>query len=312
MTKDTIARIIAEHGAIVSSTDIARRYKISVPTVQRLFKKVSPASMQLDEAISIDEFKGDVGAKFQVVINSLTRHCCLNILADRTSEILYQQLLEYPLEERLKVKLVSIDLSASFRSMVKACFPNAQLTADKFHTVRMVNEALNRIRRKLQETLPKEQRKYFKRSKHLMLMREKHLLKDTDRTALQVMLNYSNELSAAYAMKELYFNLMDSRDSREFSIRLRRFQQVVNKQQIKPFLTLLNTTLQWKTEILHAIATGYNNGFTEGCNTTIKNLKRIGYGFRNFENFKRRILYLLNNPLRKRVRKIREGTEICA
>ena len=312
MTKDTIARIIAEHGAIVSSTDIARRYKISVPTVQRLFKKVSPASMQLDEAISIDEFKGDVGAKFQVVINSLTRHCCLNILADRTSEILYQQLLEYPLEERLKVKLVSIDLSASFRSMVKACFPNAQLTADKFHTVRMANEALNRIRRKLQETLPKEQRKYFKRSKHLMLMREKHLLKDTDRTALQVMLNYSNELSAAYAMKELYFNLMDSRDSREFSIRLRRFQQVVNKQQIKPFLTLLNTTLQWKTEILHAIATGYNNGFTEGCNTTIKNLKRIGYGFRNFENFKRRILYLLNNPLRKRVRKIREGTEICA
>ena len=268
--------------------------------------------MQLDEAISIDEFKGDVGAKFQVVIISLTRHCCLNILADRTSEILYQQLLEYPLEERLKVKLVSIDLSASFRSMVKACFPNAQLTADKFHTVRMANEALNRIRRKLQETLPKEQRKYFKRSKHLMLMREKHLLKDTDRTALQVMLNYSNELSAAYAMKELYFNLMDSRDSREFSIRLRRFQQVVNKQQIKPFLTLLNTTLQWKTEILHAIATGYNNGFTEGCNTTIKNLKRIGYGFRNFENFKRRILYLLNNPLRKRVRKIRENTEICA
>lgn len=108
MTKDTIARIIAEHGAIVSSSDIARRYKISVPTEQRLFRKVSPASMQLDEAIFIDEFKGDVGAKFQVAINSLTRHCCLNILADRTSEILYQQLLEYPLEERLKVKLVSI------------------------------------------------------------------------------------------------------------------------------------------------------------------------------------------------------------
>ena len=91
-------------------------------------------------------------------------------------------------------------------------------------------------------------------------------------------------------MKESYFNLMDSGDSHEFSIRLRHFQQVADKQQIKPFLTLLNTTLQWKTEILHTIATDYNNGFTKGCNTTIKNLKRIGYGFRNFENFKRRIL----------------------
>ena len=312
MTKDTIARIIAEHGSLVSSTDIARRYKIAVPTVQRLFKQISPASMQLDEAISIDEFKGDVGAKFQVVINSLTRHCCLNILEDRTSEILYQQLLEYPLEERLRVKLVSIDLSASFRSMVKACFPNAQLTADKFHTVRMANEALNWVRRKVQETLPKDQRKQFKGSKYLTLTREKNLTKDTDRTALQVMLNYSDELSAAYAMKELYFDLMDSKDSNDFSIRLRRFQQAVERQQIKPFLTLLKTTLQWKTEIIHAIATGYNNGFTEGCNTTIKNLKRIGYGFRNFENFKRRILYLLNNPIRRSVRKIREDKGICS
>ena len=126
------------------------------------------------------------------------------------------------------------------------------------------------------------------------------------------MLNYSDELSAAYAMKELYFDLMDSKDSNDFSIRLRRFQQAVERQQIKPFLTLLKTTLQWKTEIIHAIATGCNNGFTEGCNTTIKNLKRIGYGFRNFENFKRRILYLLNNPIRRSARKIREDKGICA
>lgn len=201
MAKDTIARIIAEHGSLVSSTDIARRYKIAVPTVQRLFKQISPASMQLDEAISIDEFKGDVGAKFQVVINSLTRHCCLNILEDRTSEILYQQLLEYPLEERLRVKLVSIDLSASFRSMVKACFPNAQLTADKFHTVRMANEALNWVRRKVQETLPQKQRKQFKGSKYLLLTREKNLTKDTDRTALQVMMS-RYEMAAIVARAE--------------------------------------------------------------------------------------------------------------
>ena len=52
----------------------------------------------------------------------------------------------------------------------------------------MANEALNRIRRKLQETVPKEQRKYFKRSKRLMLMLEKHQVKDKDRTTLQVMI----------------------------------------------------------------------------------------------------------------------------
>ena len=312
MTRDMIAQIIAAHGTLISSADIARRYKVSTSTVQRLFQKVSPISWQMDEVISIDEFKGDTGAKFQVVINSLSKRRCLNILEDRSREILYAKILEYPLKERLKVKLVSIDLSASFRCMLQACFPNAALTADKFHTVRMANDALNTIRKNVQEQLPKEQRIYFKRSKYLLLRRDKNLIKEEDRTALQVMLNYSDRLSAAYAMKEAYFDLMDSKDSKAFTRKLKSFQMAVEKQELKPFLTLLKTTLRWKKEIIHAIATGYNNGFTEGCNTTIKNLKRLAYGFRNFDNFKRRILYLLNNPARCSLRKGSRKAEICA
>ena len=38
--------------------------------------------------------------------------------------------------------------------------------------------------------------------------------------------------------------------------------------------------------------------YTEGCNNTIKVLKRVCYGFRNFENFRRRILFILNNEER--------------
>jgi hypothetical protein len=71
----------------------------------------------------------------------------------------------------------------------------------------MANDALDTIRKELQNTLPKEQRKYFKRSKHLLLSREKNLKTDNDRTALQIMLNYSDKLSAAYALKEAYFNI---------------------------------------------------------------------------------------------------------
>ena len=146
----------------------------------------------------------------------------------------------------------------------------------------------------------------------MLLRRDKNLIKEEDRTALQVMLNYSDRLSAAYAMKEAYFDLMDSKDSKAFTRKLKSFQMAVEKQELKPFLTLLKTTLRWKKEIIHAIATGYNNGFTESCNTTIKNLKRLAYGFRNFENFKRRILYLLNNPARCSLRKGCRKKEICA
>jgi transposase len=311
MSCKVIAQILKEHGSLTTSTDIARRYKISSPTVQRLFKFVSPASSKLSSAISIDEFKGNAGAKFQVVINDLDNYTCLNILEDRSPDILYAKILAYPLAERLKVKHVSIDLSASFRKMIKECFPVAKITADKFHTARMANDALNTIRKQVQSKLPAEQRRYFKRSRYLMLTREKNLFKEEDQVALQVMLNYSDDLSAAYAMKEVYFDLLDSKDSTQFTQKLKQFQAAVEKQKLSPFQTLLNTTIQWKKEILHGIATGYNNGFTEGCNTTIKNLKRICYSYRNFENFKRRIIYLLNNPDRRKVRKDRGPTEIC-
>ena len=62
---------------------------------------------------------------------------------------------------------------------------------------------------------------------------------------------------------------------------------------------MLGTTQQWKEEIWIGIKTGYNNGFTEGCNNTIKVLKRICYGFRNIINFRRRIIFLLNNKARQ-------------
>lgn len=312
MSKATITSLVNEHGFLSSSTDIARRFNISTTTVQRIFKHIVPASNKLSSAISIDEFKGNAGAKFQVVINDLVNYNCLNIIEDRSPDILYAKILEYPLAERLKVRHVSIDLSPAFKKMVEECFPNAKIAADKFHTVRMANDALDTIRKELQNTLPKEQRKYFKRSKYLLLSREKNLKTDNDRTALQIMLNYSDKLSAAYALKEAYFNIMDSKDSKEFTACLKQFQLAVEKQELKPFQKLLKTTIRWKSEIIHAIATGYNNGFTEGCNTTIKNLKRICYSFRSFVNFKRRIIFLLNNPDRKNQRKHRDSIGFCS
>ena len=292
------AEVIFEHAQLISTCAIAEKHAISATTATRLFRIISPDSSTLDEAISIDEFKGNVGEKFQVVINSLTERKCLNILPARSADKLYEEILKYPLEERMKVKYVSIDLSLSFRKMVQNCFPNAQIIADHFHAVRMANDALDTVRKEVQGKLGKENQKAFKHSRKLLLKREKTLTEE-ERQACAVLLNYSEKLSAAYAMKEAYFQMFESKDGPEFSERLRKFRQATEKQDIKPFRTLLQTTGRWKKELICGISTGLNNGFTEGCNTTIKTLKRVCYGFRNFENFRRRILFILNDEGRR-------------
>ena len=293
-----IAEVIQDHAQLISTCAIAERHDISPTTAARLFHMVSPSSKALDEAISIDEFSGNVDEKFQVVMNSLTKRKCLNILPSRSPDKLYNAIVEYPLEERMKVKYVSIDLSTAFYKMAQACFPNAQIVADHFHAVRMANDALDTVRKEVQSKLGKENRKFFKHSRKLLLKQE-NTLTEEERQACAVLLNYSENLSVTYAMKEAYFQIFESKDGPEFSKRLRKFRQATEKQDRPAFRTLLRTTGRWKKELICGISTGLNNGFTEGCNTTIKTLKRVCYGFRNFENFKRRILFILNDEGRR-------------
>ena len=101
-------------------------------------------------------------------------------------------------------------------------------------------------------------------------------------------------------MKERFFKILESTTEDEFKKRIRIFTAAAEKQNIPAYNKLLKTLRMWKKEIYNAIKyRKYSNGFTEGCNTTIKNLKRVCYSFRNFDNFKRRTIFLLNDPLRK-------------
>ena len=291
--------IIKAHEEVEPTSKIARRFCISPTTVQRIFNMINPAISKLDKAISLDEFHGNAGAKFQVVLNSLTQHKCLNVFSDRSSETLYQEINKaYPITERLKVEHVSIDLSPFFKRLVKDCFPNAQIAADHFHVVRMANDALESVRKEVQANLTTKQRKYFKHSRWLLLKREKDLDSE-DYQALQVLLNFSDKLSAAHAMKEQYFKLFDNKNIVEFNKKLLLFKMAAEKQDIPVFNKLLRTTLKWKKEIIHGITTGLNNGFTEGCNTIIKTIKRVSFGYKKFNIFKKRIIFILNSEDRR-------------
>lgn len=297
-----IKHIVQELADPVPSSLIAYRHGISTTTVMRHFaratKEGTASESSLSAVISLDEFRGNAGAKFQVVVNDLQHRKCCDIIDDRSAATLYDKIRNYPLADRANVELVSIDLSPFFHKLVEECLPNAQIAADKFHAVRLANDALDSIRKEVQSGLDPSQRKWFKNSRRTLLKRE-HKLTHKEHINLSRMFSFSEELTRAHALKEEYCRLFDSTDRADFKERLRRFKEHVLAAGIAPFQRVLKTLEEWKEEIWNGIRTGYNNGFTEGCNNTIKVLKRVCYGFRNFENFRRRILYILNNEARK-------------
>ena len=149
------------------------------------------------------------------------------------------------------------------------------------------------ITRDIQKSLLPATRKYFKRSRKLLTAR-RSTLSDEDKVAVDVMLNFSEKLYQAYALKELFFEFIDPKSSSAAAELLSKWFDACDRLHLPEFKACRRMLKNWKSYILNAFDCPYSNGFTEGCNNGIKTLKRVAFGFHNFHNFRARILLAAN------------------
>lgn len=99
-----------------------------------------------------------------------------------------------------------MDLSTLFRSVAKTMFPEAKIVADKFHVIRVVINSLENVRKRIQKEFHATKRKWFKRSRYLLLKPE-YKLTSEDKIELARMLNSSYDLEKAYVLKERFYEV---------------------------------------------------------------------------------------------------------
>ena len=272
-----------------SMKDVAIDVGVSISGVQRVLR-MAPVSKptRLPEAVSFDEFKGNAGGeRFQCIVTDPLNHRVFDILPSRTVETIQDYLRSFP--NRSEVKYVVMDMNHGFRDAAKTFLPNAKIVIDRFHVVRYCTEAMENVRRSFQKALPKAQRKYFKRSRKLLLAHHNRLIEE-DRAAVDVMLRFSDRLLQAYALKEAFYDFMAAPDRREAERRLDFWLEACDRLNLPEFKSCRKMLANWRPYILNAFDIRLSNGFTEGCNNAIKTLKRLAFGFRNFTAFRARIL----------------------
>jgi transposase len=276
-----------------SRKDIAQRLGVSQSTVARWLQLVDYGKpSQLPKVLSIDEFRGNTEAgKFQCILTSPRDKTIVDILPDRTAA----HILDYfkSFSNRDKVKYMVMDMNKEYLKIAQTLFKNATVVIDRFHVVRYCTWALENVRKRIQKALLPDQRKYFKRSRRLLLAHMTNL-SDENKQAVEHMLLFSRDLREAYLLKETFYRFMNSADSLEAKQRLREFRMFAFTANIPEFNPCLTMLKNWEPYILNAFDCPYSNGFTEGVNNTIKVLKRVAYGYRSFNNFRRRILITLN------------------
>lgn len=100
-------------------------------------------------------------------------------------------------------------MSVLFRSVVKRCFPKAKIIADKYHVVRQVTWALDRVRKEEQKNFSEDRRLHFKHSKKILL-KPSYKLTEYEKEQLGVMLRASEKIREAYLRKVEFEKVMNS------------------------------------------------------------------------------------------------------
>ena len=291
VTSRLVAEIIHAFEKVVPAKEIGWgcHYNVSAMTAMRYFRCVNHKPTELPEVLSLDEFKGNSGGqKYNSIVADPRNHKVIDILPNRYENDLIRYFSQF--ESRKNVKYFVCDMNPHFRQVGKICFKNAVVVADRYHVIRQAYWAMERVRKNEQNKLSTSFRKYFKKSKYL-LMRPIEKLTGEEASKLALMLEISPRLADAYRLKNEFLTVIRSKSSAEGRKKLVDWLSSVEVMDLPEFRDCTKAYHNWFKEILNSMDVPWSNGFIEGCNNKTKVLKRVCFGMRNFRNFRNRILF---------------------
>lgn len=193
------------------------------------------------------------------------------------------------------VRVVALDLTDTYRNGLAPHLAHATRVADPFHVIRVGNRMLDDVRRRVQnETLGHRGRKddpLFRVRKLLLKGYERLDDRGENRMLLGLRMgDPKDEVLGAWLAKESVREVYLTDDPDEAGVLLDKAITACGADEVPEIRTLSHTLSRWREEILNHHRTGASNGPTEGSNFCVKQVKRAGRGFTNFEHYKLRVL----------------------
>jgi len=271
-----------------SFSQVRRELGVGYSSLRRLLEReideeaLAPIVGEDEVSLGIDEHS----FKRQELVHMITevkKRKVLGILRDDRMATLRNFLSKIPQD---KVKEVCIDMKEALRRVVELLFPKAKLVADRFHVIADSNRRMDEARRIEQDVY--RQRKVQIPKKIFLIARER--LTEEGKTKVDKLLNKYPSLKGFYWAKEKIRELYRQESQKEAAKVLDNIIFNLKSSDDGELIRWGNTLKHWREPILNYFDNHTTNGFTEGCNTKIKMLKRISYGLRNAEVYWRKML----------------------
>ena len=276
-------------------TAIAKECDTSITTVLRYCSMITiPKPRTLPTVIGIDEFKGNAeGYQYQVNLTNPDTHEILDILPKRDTQALIRYFASFKHKDRVQVKFIVMDMSIQFKRIMEALFPHAHIICDRYHVCRLVDWAVERVRKREQHKLAAYSR-MLKQNRRVLMKHPDHLT-EAEHIKLCEILRISEDIRKAYALKLSFRKIFSTYGKQGIAAHLTHWLELVKASGLKEFNNFFTSFPAWMTQLTNAFLLPYSNGYTEGTNNKIKVLKRISYGLRHFGRFRVRILLSKKN-----------------
>lgn len=304
ISKEVWSKIAQLHTEKLTNTAIAQRLHISVSAVQRKLEQFTFKEdfSKLPKVLSWDEFSRNKGNLAFIAQDFETRQI-VTILENNRQTTIKNHFFKFPRKVREQVKFVTVDMSGSYIPIIKQLFPYAQIVLDRFHIIQHLSRAMLTTRITIMKSFDKQSLPYRAMKNHWRIFqKDSRKLPDkafysrtfrqtlTLREVVAKTLAFSDELRYYYDLYQLLlFHFQEKRVTEFFGL-IDDNVSVVNS----AFKTVFKTFIKYKTYITNALNYPYSNAKLEATNKLIKDIKRNAFGFRNFKNFKTKILIALN------------------
>lgn len=240
--------------------------------------------------VGLDEKSFMSGQSYISLLNDLDAARVLEVAIGRNeaaAEWLWDSL---SVEQRGRVEAVAMDMAKSFRKVTEKAVPQADIVHDKYHIVSHLNDSVNAVRRAEHKQLLSEGDDTLKGSRWLFVMNSMKMNPQQEAAFADLKFAALNT-SRAWAIKELFLSFWcyhQEGSARKF---FRKWFGWASRCRLKPILKVARMIKKHFENILTYLKHPITNAVSEGLNSKIQTLKANARGFRNFANYRTRILF---------------------
>lgn len=278
----------------VAVAEVLHLHEHTVKDLDKLYmqKWLGKTPRPAPRVIGVDELSIRKGHNYRIVLSDLERGCPIWVGGEGRKEVDMDKFFEQLGVKKTKhIRLAVMDMWKAFRNSTNKHAPQARIIFDKFHILRHLSEAMDKVRREEYQRVSGKERAFIKGQRYTLLAHQANLSLEGQQ-ALKKLLSVNKRIQTAYLLKEAFSQLWDYRSETWAAKFFNNWKSSLKWQRLKPFEKFANMIERhWDGIVSYCHPDNkIKLGFVEGLNNKIRVIQRRAYGYRDEEYLRLKIL----------------------